>query len=117
MFLRSRLVEKQTGGFDDDVGTDFIPFQFSRVLDRSQADFFAVHHQCGARDRYLALEFAVHRVVAQHVGEVVRLQQVVDADDFDIGKILHRCAKYHATDTPEPVDADLDCHDASGKSC
>ena len=116
MFLRRGLVEEQAGGFDDDVGADFIPFQFGGVLHRGQADLLAVDDQRGAGDRDVALEFAVYRIMTQHVGEVVGFQQVVDTDDFDVGKILHRCTKHHPPDTPKPIDADLDSHDAPRKS-
>ena len=34
----------------------------------------------------VALEAAVHRVVLQHVGQVVGLEQVVDADDLDVAE-------------------------------
>jgi hypothetical protein len=52
----------------------------------------------------------VHRVVLQHVGEVVGLEQVVDRDDLDLGEILDRRAQHHAPDATEAVDADLDGH-------
>jgi hypothetical protein len=37
-----------------------------------------------AVDRHIALEAAVHGVVLEHVCQVVRLEQVVDADDLDV---------------------------------
>jgi len=52
----------------------------------------------------------VHAVVLQHVGEVFRLEQVVDADDFDVLEILDRRAEHHAADAPESIDANLDSH-------
>ena len=59
----------------------------------------------------LALEAAVHAVVLQHVGQVVGLQQVVDADDLDVvSEVLHRSAEHHAADAAEAVDADADGH-------
>ena len=60
--------------------------------------------------RDLALEPAMHRVVTQHVGQVVRFEQVVDADDFDVVEILHRGAQHVASDASEAVDANLDRH-------
>src|SRR5690606_6282129 len=51
------------------------------------------------------------RVVAQHVGQVVRLQQVVDCDDLDvIAEVLHRRAQHVAPDAAEAVDAHPDRH-------
>jgi hypothetical protein len=52
----------------------------------------------------------VHRIVFQHVGEIVRLEQVVDGDDFDIREILRGGAKHHTSDATEPVDAYFDGH-------
>jgi hypothetical protein len=46
-----------------------------------------------------------------HVGQVIGLQQVVDADDFDVvGEILHCGTEHHAADAAESVDTDLDRH-------
>ncbi len=75
-----------------------------------QADPLAVDEQRVAVDRDLALEAAVHRVVLQHVGEVLGLEQVVDGDDLDLVEVLHGGAKHHAPDAAEAVDADLDGH-------
>src|SRR3546814_3486262 len=59
----------------------------------------------------LALEAAVHGVVLQHVGQVVRFQQVVDGDDLDVAaEILHRRAQHVAPDAAETVDTNLDRH-------
>jgi hypothetical protein len=38
----------------------------------------------------VALEVAVHGVVLEHVRQVVGVEQVVDADHFDVGEILAR---------------------------
>src|SRR3546814_1885010 len=62
-------------------------------------------------DLHLALEAAVHGVVLQHVGQVVRFQQVVDGDDLDVAaEILHRRAQHVAPDAAETVDTNLDRH-------
>jgi hypothetical protein len=53
----------------------------------------------------------VHRVVFQHVGEVLGLEQVVDAYDLDVGKVARCRAEDHASDASESVDADLDSHE------
>jgi hypothetical protein len=58
----------------------------------------------------IALEAAVHAVVLEHVGEVVGLEQVVDADDLDAGEVLHGGTEHHAPDAAEAVDANLDGH-------
>jgi hypothetical protein len=79
------LVQEQAGGFDHDVGADLAPLQVGRVALLRQADLLAVDDERVAVHRHVALEAAVHAVVLQHVGQVVGLEQVVDADDFDVG--------------------------------
>ena len=110
VLLRGFFGQEQAGGFDDDVSADFVPLQVSRVALLRQADFFAVDDEHVALDRHGALEAAMHRVVLQHVRQVVRLQQVVDAHDFDVAEVLHRSAKHHAADTAKAVDTNLDRH-------
>ena len=111
VLLRGGLVEEQAGGFDDDVGADFVPLQVGRIAFLGQADLLAVDDQGVAFDLHVALEAAVHGVVAQHVGQVVRLQQVVDGDDLDVvAEVLHGRAQHVASDAAEAVDANLDRH-------
>jgi hypothetical protein len=73
------LVQEDAGGFDHDVGADLVPLQVGGVLLLRQADLLAVDDQGVAFDADGALEAAVHAVVLQHVGQIVGLQQVVDA--------------------------------------
>jgi hypothetical protein len=54
----------------------------------------------------------VHRVVLQHVGEVVGLEQVVDADDLDVAEILNGSTENHTSDTTKTVDTYFDSHDS-----
>ena len=56
------------------------------------------------------VERAVDGVVLEHVREVVRIEEVVDADDLDVAEVLNRRAENHAADTAEAVDTDLDSH-------
>ena len=104
------FVQEQAGGFNHHIGTDFVPLQVGRVALLRQADFFAVDDQVVAFHRDLALEAPVHAVVLEHVSQVVGLEQVVDAHDFDVAEVLHRSAKHHAADAAEAVDANLDRH-------
>ena len=64
VLLRGGLVEEQAGRFDDDVGADFVPLQVGRIAFLGQADLLAVDDQRVALDRHVALEAAVHGVVA-----------------------------------------------------
>ena len=110
MFFSGGFIEKEAGGFDHDIRADFVPFQLGWIAHLREADFFAVDHQVVAVHRDVALEFTVHGIVLQRVGQVIRLQQIVDADDFDVGKILRCGAKHHASDAAKTVDAYFDCH-------
>jgi hypothetical protein len=111
VLLRAFLGQEDAGGFDHHFGADLAPLQCSRIALGGQADLVAIDDQGGAVHFDGALEAAVHRVVLEHVGQVVRLQQIVDGDDLDVAvEILHRRTQDVAADAPEPVDADLDCH-------
>ena len=112
VFLRHLFGEEQAGGFDHHIGAHFVPFEVGGVALSGEADFFAVDDEVVAIDgNAAALEAAVHAVVLEHVGQIVWLQQIVDADDFDvIGKVLYGSAEYAAPDATETVDAYFDCH-------
>jgi hypothetical protein len=45
VLLAGFLGQEQAGRFDDDIGADFVPLQFGRILDGGQADFLAVDDQ------------------------------------------------------------------------
>ena len=117
-FLRARidvllagfLGQEEAGTFDHDVGANFFPLQVGRIFFGGQANGLAVHHQVVSADRDVAIEAAMHRIVLQHVGQVVRLQQVVDGNDFHLREVFRHCTEYHATDTTESIDTDFDCH-------
>ena len=110
MLFSRGFVQKEARGFEHDVGADLVPFERCRVALLRQADLVAVDDERVALDRDLALEAAVHRVVLQHVGQVLGLEQVVDADDLDVRKVLHGGAQDIATDAAEAVDTELDGH-------
>src|SRR6185369_7197697 len=75
-----------------------------------QADLLAIDDQGMAVHADVAFEAAMHAVVLQHVGKVLGLEQIVDADHLDVLEILDGGAEHHASDAPEAVDADLDGH-------
>ena len=68
----------------------------------------------GFRDNF-AIEFAVGGVVLEQVSQVVRGDQVVDTDHFDVG-IARRRSEDQASDTAEPIDTDLEGH-RNSSSC
>ena len=55
----------------------------------------------------------MHAVVLEHVRQVVGLQQVVDANDFDVAEVLNSRAQHVAADAAEAVDTNLDRHSLS----
>jgi hypothetical protein len=111
VLLAGFLGEEQAGGFEHDVGAGFGPLEGRRVAFLREADLLAVDDQRVAVDRDLTLEAAVHRVVLQHVRQVVGLEQVVDGDDLDVVlEVLNRCAQHVATDAAEAVDTEFDSH-------
>ena len=103
--------EEETGGFDDDFGADFVPLQSGRILLGGEADLLAVDDEEVAVDRDVVVEDAVDGVILQHVREVVRVEQVVDADDFDvIREVFDGGTEHHAANSSESVDTDFDSH-------
>jgi hypothetical protein len=111
VLLAGFLGQEEAGGLDHHVGADVAPLQLAGSFSAVRRMRLAVDDQRAAVDRDLALEAAVHAVVLEHVGQVVGLEQVVDADDLDVGEVLHRGAEHHAPDAAEAVDANLDGHD------
>ena len=89
MLFCACFVQEQAGGFNHHVSANVAPLQCGRVTLLGEANFFAIDDQRIAFNRNLALEAAMHRVVLKHVGQVLRLQQIVDADDLNIAKTLH----------------------------
>ena len=112
MLLGQLFGQEESGGFDDDIGVDFIPLQVGRALFRGQADLVAVDDEVVALDRDVGLELAVDRIILQHVGEILGIEQVVDADDLDVlAEILDRSPEDHPADPAETVDANSDHFD------
>ncbi len=115
VLLRGLGGQEQAGGLDHHVGADLVPLQVCRIALGGQADALAVDDEGAVLDGDLALEAAVDRVVLEQVGQVVRLEQVVDADHLDVvTEVLHRRAQDVAPDAPETVDAYLDRHVSQG---
>jgi hypothetical protein len=88
----------------------FVPLQVGGIPLGGQADGLAVDDHVAAGGGDVTVETTMHGVVLQHVGQVVGLQQVVDADHFDTGEILGDGAESHATDTTKTIDANFDSH-------
>ncbi len=106
--LRFFLGKEQTGGFYYIFGTYFIPSQFFGVLASGYADFFAVDDQLAVFNVRFhgAVKFAVHRIIFEHISQIVNRAQVVDAYDFNIFAFLRR-AEYKATDAAKTVNTNF----------
>ena len=103
--------EEETGRLDDDVGGDFVPLEVRRILLGGETDGLAVDDHRVALDLDVVVEDAVNGVVLEHVREVIGIEEVVDADHFDVVReVLDRSTEHHATDTAEPIDTNLDSH-------
>ena len=61
---------------------------------------------------HLVVEAAVNGVIFQHVSQILRVEQIVDADYLDvIRKFVDCSAEYHAADTAESIDTNFNfCH-------
>ena len=74
-------------------------------------DFLAVNDQERTIDFDVVVESAVNGVVLQHVRQIIRIEQVVDSDNFDVlAEIFERSTENHAADTAETIDTDFDSH-------
>jgi hypothetical protein len=108
------VIKEMAGRLDHDVGLNLAPLQRLGVALGAKADAPAVDQQVVAVDGHGAGEIAVHRVVLEHVGEVVGFEQVVDGDHLEVCKLLFTGdgAEGHAPDAAEAVDGYPDGHDA-----
>ncbi|MPN08061.1 hypothetical protein SDC9_155337 [bioreactor metagenome] len=108
MRLAAFLGEEEAGRLDHQIDAEFAPVQPGRVTFGAEPDAPAIDQQVLAIDDDLAAEAAMHRVVFEQIGEVVGVEQVVDADHLETGKLvfLGDGAQGHASDTAEAVD----CH-------
>lgn len=109
--LAGGLVGKEeAGGLNDDIGTHFAPLEVGGILLGGEANLLAIDDEGGTFHRDVVVEAAVDGVVLQHIGEVVGVEEVVDADDLDVLEVFDRGAEDHAANAAEPVDANFDGH-------
>ena len=88
MALSFFLGQEQTGRFNNIISADFIPFQVSRIFFCGNADRFAVNDQLAVFNFNGTFELAVHGIITQHISHVFNINQVIDADDFNIVSFL-----------------------------
>ena len=82
--LRFFFSQEQTGRFDDIVSLNFVPLQISRIFLSRDADGFAVDHQFAVFDFNRAVEAAMHGVIFEHISHIIDINQIINADDFNI---------------------------------
>ena len=109
MALSFFLGQEQTGRFNNIISADFIPFQVSRIFFCGNADRFAVNDQLAVFNFNGTFELAVHGIITQHISHVFNINQVIDADDFNIVSFLSS-TENQAADTAKSVNTDANCH-------
>jgi hypothetical protein len=113
--VRPRLgrVREVPGGLDDDVRTELLPGQRTRVALGEDAEGGAADGDLPVAGRDLAVEAAEDRVVAEQVRQRLDVGEVVDADDLDVGAGRQQRAEVVAADAAEAVDANPNGHGRS----
>ncbi len=98
------LVQEDARAFHDDLGAHLVPLQVGGVLLGGEPDLLAIDDEVIALNGYRSLEPAMYGVVLEHVGQIGGFQDVVDADDLQIRKVLHCRSEDHPADTAEAID-------------
>ena len=101
---------EQARGFHHVLGADLTPGDLSRVHLGKHLDGLAVHGDAVFGIADLALELAMHGVIAQHIGHVVGGHAgVIDANELDV-LTRHTGTENQPADAAKTVDANLDAH-------
>ena len=103
------LGQEQTGGLDDVLRAHLGPGQVGGITLCKHGDGLAVDDDGALLAADLAGELAVHRIVFQHIGQIVSGTQIVDTHDLDLG-VVHAAAHDHAADAAETIDTDFNAH-------
>ena len=91
-----------------DSRTRSTPRSFHGSVD---ANLIAVDDDRSVARANVALIGSVHRVVLEEMRECVRIGQVIDSDELDVGnRLLPRGPKHLTSDTSKPVDANANSH-------
>jgi len=109
VLVRAVEVGEEAGRLDDVVHADVAPLEVGGVALGGGADGLAVDDEVFVVGGDFAVEAAVDRVVLEEVGEGVVIEEVVDADHFDVGVVLGG-AEDEASDASKAIDTDLDSH-------
>lgn len=95
---------EHTSRLDDVVGAVLAPGDGSGVTLSEDGDLLAVDNELAVAGAHLTVEAAVDRVVLEHVGHVLKVDEgVVDGNDLSIG-VVDGVAEHNAANTTETVD-------------
>ena len=98
--------KEKSGRFDNDIGTDFVPFKVCGFFFRGKADFVSVYNHRISVDFYIAFKLTVYGIVFKHIRKIIGIEQVVNTDNLNIFcKILYGGAEDHASDAAETVNS------------
>ena len=109
MALRLFLGQEQTGGFNDILSPHLCPRQIGRVAFSKNGDIPPVDNDtiltCGNGPGKLA----VHRIVLQHVGQIIGGAQIIDPHDLNFG-MVQAAAQHHTANTSKSIDTNFNAH-------
>ena len=107
--LRFFFCQEQTCRFYNVISVDVAPFQISRVLFCSNADSFAVYNQFTVFNFNSTVETTVHCVIFQHISHIFNIDQIVNANDFNIISCLSS-AENQTANTTESINTNANNH-------
>ena len=106
MSLSLFLRQEEPRGFYYVFSTDSRPLEVGRVLFCGYADGLAIDDEVTVLDLDGAVEATMHRVVLEHVGHVLCVEQVIDTYDLDVAALLGSTEDKTA-DTSEAVNTNF----------
>jgi len=103
--------QEEAGGFDNDVDIECAPSDGGGIFFSEDLNLLAVNDHEVAIDLDVMIEDTMDRVILEHVCQIIRVQKVVDSDDFDvIREVFDGSTENHATNSSESVDTDFNSH-------
>ena len=108
---------EEPGRLEHDVDAEVAPRKPGGVSLREHLHRLTARLDDPVAERDVACERAEHRVVLQEVGHRLRVAEVVERDDLDVGAQLLLRAEEVAADPAEAVDADPGCHALLASVC
>jgi len=117
VLLGSRAVGEEPGRLEHDVHAQIAPRQARRVTLGEHLHLLAAGPDDTVPELDVAREGAEDRVVLQEVRHGLRVPEVVQRDDLDVGAQLLLRAEEVAADPAEAVDADPGCHPVLASVC